>query len=248
MAYVPPSDWELKDFIRDHADAVYRSCGFLTLGRLDAQGMTREIFLKILNQGMEFRSERDARAWMILTAYKMGRKVPKDAEISEQGQELLKLKRKDRLVALLYYCEGYRKKEIADYLGCTEASVRRRLARVKRRLDVDEQEDAAQEEAPETGLPEERAEEPAAEKETAREETPQEEVSKEEAPGEEATQGEVSKEETPGEEAPQEEVSEGEAPSEETAGEEETAEEAPSEEESADEEPSQAQRGGETEC
>ena len=228
MAYVPPSDWELNDFIRDHADAVYRSCGFLTLGRGDAGEMTREIFLKILNQGMEFRSERDARAWMILTAYQMSRKIPKNAEVSEQGQELLKLKRKDRLVALLYYCEGYRKKEIADYLGCTEASVRGRLARVKRRLDVDEQEDA-----PETGLPEERAEEPAAEKETAREDAPQEEVSKEEAPGEEATQEEVSK---------------GEAPSEEAAGEEETAEEAPSEEESADEEPSQAQRGGETEC
>ena len=228
MAYVPPSDWELKDFIRDHADAVYRSCGFLTLGRGDAGEMTREIFLKILNQGMEFRSERDARAWMILTAYQMSRKIPKNAEVSEQGQELLKLKRKDRLVALLYYCEGYRKKEIADYLGCTEASVRGRLARVKRRLDVDEQEDA-----PETGLPEERAEEPAAEKETAREDAPQEEVSKEEAPGEEATQEEVSK---------------GEASSEEAAGEEETAEEAPSEEESADEEPSQAQRGGETEC
>ena len=228
MAYVPPSDWELKDFIRDHADAVYRSCGFLTLGRGDAGEMTREIFLKILNQGMEFRSERDARAWMILTAYQMSRKIPKNAEVSEQGQELLKLKRKDRLVALLYYCEGYRKKEIADYLGCTEASVRGRLARVKRRLDVDEQEDA-----PETGLPEERAEEPAAEKETAREDAPQEEVSKEEAPGEEATQEEVSK---------------GETPSEEAAGEEETAEEAPSEEESADEEPSQAQRGGETEC
>ena len=228
MAYVPPSDWELKDFIRDHAEAVYRSCGFLTLGRGDAGEMTREIFLKVLNQGMEFRSEQDARAWMILTAYQMSRKIPKNAEVSEQGQELLKLKRKDRLVALLYYCEGYRKKEIADYLGCTEASVRGRLARVKRRLDVDEQEDA-----PETGLPEERAEEPAAEKETAREDTPQEEVSKEEAPGEEATQEEVSK---------------GEAPSEEAAGEEETAEEAPSEEESADEEPSQAQRGGETEC
>ena len=228
MAYVPPSDWELKDFIRNHAEAVYRSCGFLTLGRGDAGEMTREIFLKVLNQGMEFRSEQDARAWMILTAYQMSRKIPKNAEVSEQGQELLKLKRKDRLVALLYYCEGYRKKEVADYLGCTEASVRGRLARVKRRLDVDEQEDA-----PETGLPEERAEEPAAEKETAREDTPQEEVSKEEAPGEEATQEEVSK---------------GETPSEEAAGEEETAEEAPSEEESADEEPSQAQRGGETEC
>ena len=136
MAYVPPSDWELKDFIRDHADAVYRSCGFLTVGRGDALTMTREIFRKILNQGMEFRSDREARAWMILTAYQLGKKAPKGGQ-PEQGEELMKLSRKDRLIALLYYCEGYRKKEIADYLGCTEASVRRRLRRVKRRLDVD---------------------------------------------------------------------------------------------------------------
>ena len=246
MAYVPPSDWELRDFIRDHAEAVYRSCGFLTLGRGDSGEMTREIFLKILNRGMEFRSEQEARAWMILTAYQMGRKVSKDAPVSEQGKELQKLKRKDRLVALLYYCEGYRKKEIADYLGCTEASVRRRLARVKRLLDVDEQEDPAQEE-----IPEEPAEAVSAEQQTPDEETPQEEASQE------AAQEEISQEETPREEAPEEGTPQEEAPKasqeeeagqEEASREEETAEEAPSEEESADEEPSQAQRGGETEC
>lgn len=246
MAYVPPSDWELKDFIRDHADAVYRSCGFLTLGRGDSGEMTREIFLKILNRGMEFRSEQEARAWMILTAYQMGRKVSKDAPVSEQGKELQKLKRKDRLVALLYYCEGYRKKEIADYLGCTEASVRRRLARVKRLLDVDEQEDSAQEE-----IPEEPAAVVSAEKETPDEETPQEEASQE------AAQKEISQEETPQEEAPEEGTPQEEAPKasqeeeagqEEASREEETAEEANPGEEAADEASGLAQRGGEAEC
>ncbi|MDY4489660.1 MAG: sigma factor-like helix-turn-helix DNA-binding protein [Candidatus Faecousia sp.] len=235
MAYVPPSDWELKDFIRDHADAVYRSCGFLTLGRGDSGEMTREIFLKILNRGMEFRSEQEARAWMILTAYQMGRKVSKDAPVSEQGKELQKLKRKDRLVALLYYCEGYRKKEIADYLGCTEASVRRRLARVKRLLDVDEQEDSAQEE-----IPEEPAEAVSAEKQTPDEETPQEEASQE------AAQKEISQEETPQEEAPEEGTPQEEAPK--ASREEETAEEANPGEEAADEASGLAQRGGEAEC
>lgn len=227
MAYVPPSDWELKDFIRDHADAVYRSCGFLTLGRGDAGEMTREIFLKILNQGMEFRSEQEARAWMILTAYQMGRKVSKDAPVSEQGKELQKLKRKDRLVALLYYCEGYRKKEIADFLGCTEASVRRRLARVKRRLDVDDPEDTAQEETPE-----EPAEEAPAEKEPPREETPQEEAAQQEAPQEETAPEEAPEEETPREEAPAED----------------TPKEEPAQEEAPEEAPDRTQRGGEAEC
>lgn len=219
MAYVPPSDWELKDFIRDHADAVYRSCGFLTVGRGDALTMTREIFRKILNQGMEFRSEREARAWMILTAYQLGKKAPKGGQ-PEQGEELMKLSRKDRLIALLYYCEGYRKKEIADFLGCTEASVRRRLRRVKRRLDVDgdpeeaeeqqtdlsgeakpeAEETPGQEEAPEQ---EEALEQEEAPQDTSLEETPEQE----EVPEQEDTQAEAAiPEEAPEEPLPREET------------------------------------------
>lgn len=223
MAYVPPSDWELKDFIRDHADAVYRSCGFLTVGRGDALTMTREIFRKILNQGMEFRSEREARAWMILTAYHLGKKTPKGAQQPEQGKELMKLSRKDRLIALLYYCEGYRKKEIADFLGCTEASVRRRLRRVKRRLDVDgDPEDAASEEAEEqqTDLPEETK--PEAEEAPGQEEAPEQEEAPQDASSEEAPE----QEEVPEQEAAQaeaavpEEAPEEPLPREETGGEE----------------------------
>ena len=190
MAYVPPSDWELKDFIRDHADAVYRSCGFLTLGRGDSGEMTREIFLKILNRGMEFRSEQEARAWMILTAYQLGKKAPKGGQ-PEQGEELMKLSRKDRLIALLYYCEGYRKKEIADFLGCTEASVRRRLRRVKRRLDVDGDPEEAEEQ--QTGL--------SGEAKPEAEETPeQEDTQAEAAIPEEAPEEPLPREETGGEE------------------------------------------------
>ena len=195
MAYVPPSDWELKDFIRDHADAVYRSCGFLTVGRGDALTMTREIFRKMLNQGMEFRSDREARAWMILTAYQLGKKAPKGGQ-PEQGEELMKLSRKDRLIALLYYCEGYRKKEIADFLGCTEASVRRRLRRVKRRLDVDGDPEEAEEQ--QTGLSGEAK--PEAEETPGQEEVPeQEDTQAEAAIPEEAPEEPLPREETGGE-------------------------------------------------
>ena len=213
MAYVPPSDWELKDFIRDHADAVYRSCGFLTVGRGDALTMTREIFRKMLNQGMEFRSDREARAWMILTAYQLGKKAPKGGQ-PEQGEELMKLSRKDRLIALLYYCEGYRKKEIADFLGCTEASVRRRLRRVKRRLDVDGDPEEAEEqqtdlsgeakpEAEETPGQGEAPEQEEAPQDTSLEETPEQE----EVPEQEDTQAEAAiPEEAPEEPLPREET------------------------------------------
>ena len=189
MAYIPPSDWELKDFFRDHADAVYRGCCFLTCGRADALAMTGEIFHRIITRGMEFRSEREARAWMLLTAYKLGRKLPKDAPRPELSIPLDRLSRKNRLVAMLYYCEGYRKKEIADLLGCPEFWIRWRLARVKRRLasrtDPEEPEDLEEEEI--------FVEEPSREEDIFVEELPREE--------EPPVQEEITEEEDP-EEAP----------------------------------------------
>ena len=227
MAYVPPSDWELRDFIRDHAEAVYCSCAFLSLGRLDAEEMTREIFRKVLDQGMEFKSEQDARAWMILTAYQMSRKIPKDAQVQEQCKELQKLRRKDLLVALLYYCEGYRKKEIADYLGCTEAAVRRRLARVKRKLAVDEAEEPA-EQVPAEDLP-------------TVEEAPTEAAPEQSVPSEEAApeQSFPSEEAAPEQTVPAEEAAPEEPPT-------ESMPEAPAEEQASEE--GEPEKGGDPEC
>lgn len=213
MAYYPPTDWELKDFYREHVDSLYRSCCFLTCGQADAQKMTEQILLSLLHKGMIFSSDKDARAWMFLKAYKMSRKPPKpilveqtlepvsaspqecievnnsepecsevqvpndgeDASPEEENdktdaaqcdngeeaaisaaddevsnpvsddikketdtvffpEELRKLSRKDRLIALMYYCESYRKAEIANYLGWPTFRVNNRLVRIKKRI------------------------------------------------------------------------------------------------------------------
>ena len=213
MAYYPPTDWELKDFYREHIDSLYRSCCFLTCGQGDAQKMSEQILLLLLKKGMIFSSDKDARAWMLLKAYKMSRKPPKpilveqaleqvtdssqecievnntkpecpEVEVPNNGEEdspeeendktdaarcddgdesaisaaddevsnpvsddikneintvffqeeLRKLSRKDRLIALLYYCESYRKAEIANYLGWPTFRVNNRLVRIKKRI------------------------------------------------------------------------------------------------------------------
>lgn len=214
MAYYTPTDWELKDFYREHVDSLYRGCCFLTCGEGDAQKMTEEILLSLLEKGMIFSSDKDARAWMILAAYKMSRRPPKPtpaeqpedqvqapvqvssedakkdipeevepdshvqsdapaAELAELPEEITerdssgdvsepvmteentppdiceekqaisapqfpeefrKLSRKDRLIALMYYCEGYRKAEIANYLGWPSFRVSTRLSRIKARI------------------------------------------------------------------------------------------------------------------
>ena len=199
MAYYPPTDWELKDFYREHVDALYCACCFLTCGQGDAQKMTEEIFLSLLNKGMIFSSDKDARAWMLLKAFKMSRKPPKTApaevsdsdavvvppdaaeniatevsgeDLSESGEtlaeqdisvdndepvaagekaslpedkepavstslfpeEFRRLSRKDRLIALMYYCDSFRKAEIASYLGWPTFCVSNRLKRIKKRI------------------------------------------------------------------------------------------------------------------
>lgn len=196
MAYVLPTDWELKDFYRANVDSLFRCCSFLTAGACDTEAMVKDIFLKLLNKGMIFSSDKDGKAWMILEAYKLSRKAKKyainpafeaaaeplpeaqtpdeapeesqeqggeedancavdsageasaeilesgsatecvaaDAEIGKFPDELRKLSRKDRLIVLLYYCEGFRKSEIASYLGCTTFMVDSRLKKIKKRI------------------------------------------------------------------------------------------------------------------
>ena len=187
MSYYPPTDWELKDFYREHADALFRCCSFLTCGKADTAKMVREIFMRMLEKSIVFSTDRDARAWMLLSAYKMSRKPPlpvadaaavtvdtettaagapasatdgeeaveteqetshaQDAEapdlaVDEQvqtgsmgfPQELQELSGKDRLIAVFYYCEGFRKAEIAKYLGWTTFMVRHRLRRIRKKI------------------------------------------------------------------------------------------------------------------
>jgi len=177
MSYYPPTDWMLKDFYRENADALFRCCSFLTCGQADAQKMVRDIFMRMLSKGISFSSDKDAKAWMMLTAYKMSRKPPladpvpgngtmdretdsadhPDLEnVSDADQvtdireetdtglngntpvefpaELRELSGKDRLIAAFYYCEGFRRAEIAKYLGWTTFMVSHRLRRIRKKI------------------------------------------------------------------------------------------------------------------
>lgn len=176
MTYYPPTDWELKDFYREHADVLFRCCSFLTCGKADVRKMTQDIFMHMLTKGITFSSDKDAKAWMMLSAYKMSGKPPvtddavspsgadaEEALITENsdvdaGQEsteatkengpevpcvpvlvgfpaeLRELSRKDRLIAAFYYCEGFRKAEIAKYLGWTTFMVSHRLRRIRKKI------------------------------------------------------------------------------------------------------------------
>ncbi len=161
MSYIPPLDREIKDFYRNHADAVYQGCCFLTGGQADTAALTKDVFLKLLGKGLEFSSDKDARAWMLMAAMKLSKKAkpapqqnnvpqekPEEAReeapvveeipIPAEGRDPMAgvrlLSRKSRLTALLYYCEGYRKAEVASYLGCTGPAVSSRLRKIQKQF------------------------------------------------------------------------------------------------------------------
>lgn len=176
MSYYPPTDWELKDFYREHSDMLFKCCSFLTCGKADIHKMVRDIFMRMLRKGITFSSDKDARAWMMLSAHKMSKRAPvpvagllplePEAEVetgpediagqvaAEQSTdeqeriasvnegtvsmefpaELRDLSRKDRLIAAFYYCEGFRKAEIAKYLGWTTFMVTCRLRRIRKKI------------------------------------------------------------------------------------------------------------------
>ena len=88
MTYYPPTDWELKDFYREHADVLFRCCAFLTCGKADVRKMTQDIFMRMLTKGITFSSDKDAKAWIMLSAYKMSRKPPvTDDAVSPSGAD-----------------------------------------------------------------------------------------------------------------------------------------------------------------
>ncbi len=135
MAYIPPIDREIKDFYRTHCESVYRGCTFLAAGRADPAELTRQVFWRLLKKGYEFTSDADAKAWMLMQAARLCKKGREEKNGEEAAADpfagLRRLSMKDRLTALLYYCEGMRKADIAACYGRPGFAVSRRLKRIK---------------------------------------------------------------------------------------------------------------------
>ena len=136
------------------ADTVYRVCYSFMKNRADAEDMVQETFLKLLSTGKEFENQRHERAWLIVTASnlckdnlkKLWRKIenlddhPELAERTRQEdgvlEAILQLPEDYKDAVYLYYYEGFTTVEIARYLNCPEATVRSRLMRARKKLQI----------------------------------------------------------------------------------------------------------------
>ena len=135
-------------------DTVYRVCYSFMKNRADTEDMVQETFLRLLSTGKEFENERHEKAWLIVTASnlckdnlkKWWRKSENIEDFLDLAQEprqddgvlelILQLPEEYKDAVYMYYYEGYTTVEIAQHLRCPEATVRSRLMRAKKKLQV----------------------------------------------------------------------------------------------------------------
>ena len=137
-----------------HVDTVYRVCYSFMKNQADTEDMVQETFLRLLSSQKSFENDRHEKAWLIVTASnvckdtlkKWWRKTENIEDFldiaAEPKQEdsllevILQLPEDAKDAVYMYYYEGYTTVEIAEFLHCPESTVRSRLMRAKKKLQV----------------------------------------------------------------------------------------------------------------
>jgi len=135
---------EFADLYRREADTVYRVCMLHLNGSIpDAEDAVQTTFLKLLHSTKRFESLEHERACCIVTAANVCRTmlksgwrrriVPDDERIQREPappakdsallEAVMALPEKIKLAVYLFYYEGYACREIAAFLGKSEAAV-----------------------------------------------------------------------------------------------------------------------------
>ena len=137
-----------------HVDAVYRVCYSFMKNKADTEDMVQETFLRLLSSRKDFENERHEKAWLIVTAsnvckdtlkkwWRKHENIEDFLDIAEEPKQedsilelILQLPEDAKDAVYMYYYEGYSTVEIAEHLRCPESTVRSRLMRAKKKLQV----------------------------------------------------------------------------------------------------------------
>lgn len=137
-----------------HVDTVYRVCYSFMKNQADTEDMVQETFLHLLSSKKCFENERHEKAWLIVTAsnvckdalkkwWRKSENIEDYLDISEEPkpddgilEAILQLPPDFKDAVYMYYYEGFTTVEIAQYLHCPESTVRSRLMRAKKKLQI----------------------------------------------------------------------------------------------------------------
>lgn len=138
-----------------YGNMLYRIAFVMMRNAFDAEDVVQDTLIKYMEhteRGKDFETEEHRKAWLIrvdsnlcknrLRFYKNHPKISVE-QLSRYYEEkedlrlmdsLLLLSQKYREVLLLHYVEGYQSREIAEMLSLSEATVRKRMERGRRKL------------------------------------------------------------------------------------------------------------------
>lgn len=154
---VPSTRSEKEQFVEVYSrqvDTVYRVCYSFMKNKADTEDLVQETFLKLLSTKKKFENPGHERAWLIVTAsnlckdalkkwWRKNENIEDYLDIAEEPKQedgildiILQLPDDYKDAVYMYYYEGYTTVEIARHLGCPEATVRSRLMRAKKKLQV----------------------------------------------------------------------------------------------------------------
>lgn len=148
--------FELNEFIQTaitrYSDTVVKTAFSYVKNTYDAEDITQEVFLTLMEKQPRLKSEEHLKAWLIRVTinkcknylksgwYKSKNPLPKQKmyslpkEDSEVLEAVISLDIKYRIPIHLYYYEGYTIKEIGKLLKTPEATIGTRLSRGRRLL------------------------------------------------------------------------------------------------------------------
>lgn len=136
----------------EYGGMLYRIAFVMMKNAFDAEDVVQDTLIKYMECAKHFETEEYRKAWLIrvdinlcknrLRFYKNHPKISMEElsryyeskEDTRLMDSLLLLPEKYREILLLHYVEGYRGKEIACMLKMSEASVRKRLERGRKKL------------------------------------------------------------------------------------------------------------------
>jgi RNA polymerase sigma-70 factor (ECF subfamily) len=143
-------------WVERYKDGVFRIAYEYLRNRADADDVVQAVFLKLYRSSVPFADDEHVRRWLArvtvnecTSLWRTFKRRPEDiddyldelvapgeADPGERGvlEKVLRLPRTYGVVLYLHYYEGYSHGDIADMLHITEANVRTRLTRGRRKL------------------------------------------------------------------------------------------------------------------
>ena len=146
------SSESIRELYERNFDSLYRISYMYMKNVQDAEDAVHNTFLKAIETGKNFESEKHEKAWLMRVASNICKNMLKaavrkneqlsdnipDSNISDEAKELLselsKLPDKLKIPVYLYYYDGYTSEEIGQMLHISSSAVRSRLQKAREQL------------------------------------------------------------------------------------------------------------------